>query len=104
MKYPEKQYNKALTVLKALAPHFDNIKEVHPSNIHFLIYQQLSEGQRHNAFVVDKDNNIYRKHFADSTGIESKFLFDVDNSFELYPAGTHDNHIETAMKKALKAL
>lgn len=104
MKYPVNQFNKLVTILKKLSNHFD-IENVNFSHLHFVAYQQVSEGQSHNAFVLLNDNTIMKQFQANNEGFQVfKRLCEIDDTFELYPNNTNDNHIETAIKKALKQI
>lgn len=104
MKYPEQQFKKLVATLQTLSEHVENLKEVNPHALHFLCYQQYNSGQRHNSFVVLENNTITRQHAAEAFKQDYKYLFQEDNSFELYPNNTNDSNIETAVKKALKLL
>jgi len=102
MKYPQKQFNILVDSLKKLAVHID-IKESNPHTIHYMVYQQYSEGQKHNWIYCTPGGSIQRAHkITDFTGCEK--WFNEDRDFELYPDGCNDTHIETAMKAAIKQL
>jgi len=105
MKYPRNQFEilvKALRVLK----QYINIEALNLHSLHFLVYQQFSEGQKHNRLVVD--GGILKRKFSlvDGELVENpgKDVLNFEYDFKNYPEGCNDNHIETAMKKALKSL
>lgn len=101
MKYPNDQYQIVIKSLKILAKHLD-IKSVYSSHLHYVIYQQFAQGQEHNSFYIH-ENKVIRKGFLSTTQLlNATKLIDFEATFELYPNDTNDNHIETAMKKALK--
>lgn len=106
MKYPKKQFTKLVESIKVLSQYID-IKSMHPCQLHYIVYQQLSEGQPHNRLIIDNEGQI-KRHYSLVDGRlvqnEGTPLFEVDNSFELYPEGTNDNHIETAVKRAIKTI
>ena len=103
MKYSLIQFEELVKVLKQFAVHFD-IKAINPNALHYMVYQQISEGQKHNALYCV---NGQIKKFHSLTELEKetarKFI-ESDFDFELYPSGCNDNHIETAVKKAVKSL
>ncbi len=100
MKYPKQQYDILVKSLKKLAVHL-NVNESNPHTIHYVIYQQFSEGQKHNWLYCMPGGSIQRAHKIENiTDCEKLFSENVD--FELYPKGCNDSHIETAMKNALK--
>lgn len=102
MKYPQQQFEVLTESLKKLAIHVD-IKQVNLHTLHYIIYQQYSEGQKHNWLYCLPGGQLIKAHKAASLEGAEKF-FTGNYSFELYPAGCNDNHIETAMKQALKQL
>lgn len=102
MKYPQQQYKVLVNSLKKLAVHID-IKGSNPHTIHYMIYQQYSEGQKHNWLYCMPGGSIQRAHkIADLTNCEK--WFNDNQTFELYPTGCNDSHIETAMKAAIKEM
>lgn len=103
MKYPQKQFNKLVTILKKLSNYFD-IQNMNSNQLHYLAYQQVSEGQPHNAFIVLDNNTLVRQFELDKNDTSVNRLFKTDTSFELYPNDTEDSHIETAVKRALKKI
>lgn len=107
MKYPKNQFNLLVKGLKVLNQCFENIKEVNPVSLQYLLHQQASEGQRHNAYFINKEGNIVKGYYAAALGLEGFYLlidFLTDENFPLYPAGCNDTHIETAVKSALKLI
>jgi len=104
MKYPESQFKKLVETLKVLDQHLEDIKSINVHALHFTCYQQHAAGQEHNKFIVLNDGNIMRKHAANRLQVTGTDLFVNDESFMLYPEGCNDNHIETAMKQALKTI
>lgn len=102
MKYPQKQFEILVNSLKKLAVHID-IKESNPHTLHYMVYQQYSEGQKHNWLYCMPGGNIQRAHkIKDITECEK--WFNDEQQFDLYPDGCNDSHIETAMKAAIKSL
>jgi hypothetical protein len=102
MKYPEKQFHLLVSGLKELGKVID-LRTVNPSALHFIIYQQGSEGQTHN-WIYSKDMQTVKGHaLTDLSGWE-KVVKSIPASFELYPIGCNDSHIETAVKKAIKLI
>lgn len=107
MKYPQQQFELLKKGLSVLDKVYDNIENVNPSQLQYLLYQQASEGQRHNALFVNEDGKIVKGYIAKDLGLEGfKLLIDFlnEDNFPLYPAGCNDNHVETAVKAALKAI
>ena len=105
MKYPKKQFETLATSLQVMAQHFTNLREIHPSSLHFAVFQNHSEGQTHNRLVINEAGEVHRQHFVDSARLDGfSPLISADNSFEIYPSGCNDNHIETAVKAALKTI
>ena len=101
MKYPQQQFEVLTEGLKKLAVHFD-IKSVNPHALHFMIYQQYSEGQQHN-WLYCYNGEIRKAHKIEDITNWVKF-FEGSYNFDLYPEGCNDSHIETAMKQAIKNL
>lgn len=109
MKYPQNQFEILVKALRVLKQYID-VDTLNLHSLHFLVYQQFSEGQIHNYLVLNNSN--IERNFIPNTegGIEYKTnkgavkVIDFEFNFELYPNDTNDNHIETAMKKALKSL
>jgi hypothetical protein len=105
MKYPQEQYEVLIETLKQLSLIVD-LKTTNPHTLHYIVYQQTcKEGQEHNKlYVYGKE----MKRFGNLTNEEKIFFVpliqNVNYDFQLYPEGCNDNHIETAMKKALKDL
>jgi hypothetical protein len=105
MKYPQQQFTTLLNTLKALQPAVD-LFSLHPSNIHFLVYQQHSQGQKHNCIgsIQVDGQTMYKRFHAVENKQDFQPLVNPDVDFELYPAGCNDAHIETAIKSALKMI
>lgn len=101
MKYPSEQFDKLKRVLGYLSPLMD-LRSAHPCHIHFVAYQQLSEGQTHNWLYI-RDNEVKKAHSIENINQWQKVVPETFD-FELYPTGCNDNHVETAVKKALKEL
>lgn len=104
MKYPQQQFSKLVEILKELNKYITNLKDINFSHLHYIAYQQVSLGQQHNRFVLLNDGTIITQHIAVSLNKEYKPLFETDDTFELYPNNTNDNHIETAIKRVLKEI
>lgn len=102
MKYPQKQFDLLVESVKKLAVHID-VKETNPHTIHYIIYQQFSEGQKHNWLYCCPGGTLQRAHKIDNIA-ECEKLFTGEYDFKLYPEGCNDNHIETAMKAVINKL
>ena len=100
MKYPKEQYNKLVDSLSVLRGFFD-LKGINPARLHYIVYQQHSSGQRHNALVMNQ-GTITRAHTIGDD--DTNRILPIDDSFELYPDGCIDMHITTAINKAIKEL
>lgn len=98
MKYPATQFETLKRALIIFREYFD-ILSVEETTLHYMIFQQFSEGQIHNHYYVNAEGNI-KRHFqlTDFTGWSK--MVDLKEPFELYPEGCNDNHIVTAMNKA----
>lgn len=103
MKYPPKQLEVLQAAINDLSKEID-VVITHPSQLHYLVYQQANEGQSHNWLYIKEDgSDVKRGHLLpDKTGYRK--LINVPSSFELYPYGCNDSHIETAVKYCLKTL
>jgi hypothetical protein len=99
MKYPQQQYANLLQALTILSNWLD-IDKINPSQLHYIVYQQYSDGQRHNWIYID-GTRLVKSHAVNSIDGLSKLLPNTVD-FELYPKGCNDSHIETAMKRAIK--
>jgi hypothetical protein len=102
MKYPLKQYQELTAVLKQLAVCID-LRTINPSALHFIAFQQCSEGQKHNWFMA-KGNELKKAYKLENLEGWVKWIENTNPDFLLYPEGCNDNHIETAIKKAMKEL
>ena len=105
MKYPQTQFNKLVNILTELSKYIENLKDLNESNLHYLAFQQVSEGQTHNAFVLTECGQVLKEFQAKGFNFKIKNrLCEIDNSFLLYPEGCNDNHTITAVKNALKLI
>jgi hypothetical protein len=101
MNYPNNQFETLLAGLNTLKNHFD-LTSVHPNTLHYVIYQQHSEGQKHN-WLYNLNGTILKGHQL--TGNENAVkLIEQNKDFKLYPDGCKDSHVESAVKKALKQI
>ncbi len=109
MKYPKNQYQTLIQALKQMQPWI-NIKKANPSALHFEVYQALSVHHQHNWLYYHKLHTslfeLKRAHAIDPNEMHlySKIITITSSGFELYPDGCNDNHIETAVRKAVKEL
>ena len=104
MKYPENQFNQLKKSMISLSYFFD-LKSVHPCQIHYLVYEQYSQGQTHNWIYVLPNGTLKRAHHMNDAEIkEAKKILPENCTFELYPDNCKDNHVEAAVKKALKEI
>jgi hypothetical protein len=103
MKYNKEQFEILVKCLNILKKYID-IETINPNNLHFIIYQQFSDGQKHNRLIVN--DGILKRKFTllDGKLIENQGenIINFTYDFQLYPEGCNDNHIETAVKKAIK--
>lgn len=104
MKYPSNQFELLKKSLSILSVHFD-FSNIHPCQIHYMVYQNASEGQEHNALYINDFGQIVRGYAAKKNiGFRKLISFLNDSNFLLYPEGCNDMHIETAVKNAIKQL
>lgn len=106
MNYPINQFNILTESLKQLSVLID-LKTINPNALHFIVYQQFSEGQKHNQLYCVEGGTLKRYYQLTEQEKETaqKLLkFENDVEFLLYPDKCNDNHVETAVKKALKDL
>lgn len=102
MKYPKQQFEILKGAMKTLAPLID-LKTVNKHSLHFIIFEQFSKGHEHNWLYCIPGGTLAKGHqISDLTGCRK--LIETDFDFQLYPEGTNDSHIETAMKQAYKDL
>jgi len=101
MKYPTKQFEVLVSGLRQLA-EVVNVQSIHPVQLHYIVYQQGSEGQTHN-WLYRKGTEVRRAHSIEDLSGWQK-VANVPSSFQLYPDGCNDSHIETAVKRAIKSL
>jgi hypothetical protein len=98
MKYPAQQFNKLTERMSKLSELFD-LNSVHPCSLHWLVFQNSSPAHEHNALYTD--GKTITHGFAVNGREGFTRVIQPDESFELYPDGCTDGHIETAVKKAL---
>ncbi len=95
MKYPENQFNKLIKVLPLILAHYKltagDISTNDASILNTLHFKCFC-----NQNYTDDNGNVIK--------IDGKRLLPLDENFLLYPTGCNDNHIETAMKRAIKQL
>lgn len=103
MKYPQAQLEKVKTVLTKLDSLNVDYSKMHPCSIQFLVFQQYSSGQLHNS-LVNTPNGIFRRATAEAMKVDYTVLFETDDTFELYPEGCNDSHVETGIKYVLKQI
>jgi hypothetical protein len=105
MNYPQKQFEQLKELVSFTKKHDQFTIDIHPCALHYFFYEQFSEGHKHN-WLYTINGNIKRGHSIDQKQIDSgeaKKIFNMNfNEFELYPDRCNDNHIETAVKKAIK--
>ena len=101
MNYPQQQFNVLTEAIKKFAVHFD-VKEINPNTLHYIIFQQFSEGQKHN-WLYCFNGEIKRHHQINDLSNWDKF-FSLDFQFELYPDNCNDKNVEVAVNKAIKIL
>jgi len=99
MKYPKAQFDKLTFILNQLSIYID-IKSINDSRLHYLCYQQISEGQEHN-HIYSVNGSLKRYHQLEETEKENavKVVTGIKD-FKLYPNGCNDDNIETAIRKA----
>lgn len=103
MKYPKQQFEQLKGYIKTLADAVP-ITGVHPCRLHYIVYQQGSKGQMHNWIYTNGKGELKTAHqIGDDLSGWTKLL-DVPETFELYPAGCNDDHVQTAVKAALKQI
>ena len=104
MKYPATQFETLLTILKQFAVHFD-LNSINPHSLHYMVFQQLSEGQTHNHLYCVEGGTLKRYfQLTEPEKLTAVKFIESDFDFQLYPSGCNDNHVETAMRNALKQL
>ncbi|WPZ08736.1 hypothetical protein [Roseivirga spongicola] len=99
MKYPKEQQQVFERFLKKIAPIID-IKNSNGHSLHFMCFQQHSEGQKHN-WLYNTTEGLKRGYKLTEDEEAHKF-FESDFEFELYPEGCNDSHVETMIKYTLK--
>lgn len=104
MKYPKQQFETLVDTLKVLSTHFE-LSSVHPCSLHYVVYQQASEGQKQNWLYCIEGGQLSRYHALTEEQKQTAIKWlNISPDFALYPEGCNDNHIETAVKNALKLL
>jgi len=101
MKYPQNQFEQLKNAIKEFNNYFE-VENINPSSLHYTIYQQGSEGQKHNWFYINNETKAIRRGHAIEDFNNYSKLIQVSKDFELYPKGCNDSHIETAVKAAIK--
>ena len=101
MKYPKSQFTKLKAILSKLNEVYTNLDFVHPAKLHYIAYQQVSDGQINNR-LVNCEGVIINQWAVE--GKEFAPICQIDTEFELYPNGCNDKHVVTATKKALKEI
>ena len=101
MKYPKNQQQVFERFLKELFTIID-VEKINPNTLHYICFQQHSEGQKHNWLYCTVDG-LKREHQLTENEDAVK-LFDSNFEFELYPDGCNDNHIETMVRRTIKNL
>lgn len=107
MKYPKEQYDVLVECLKVFHVHKIDVRDVSPNSLHYMVFQQFSDGQKHNWLYCVPGGVLKREHqlTEEERKTSVKFLnFTLEKPFELYPEGCDDTHIPTAVKKAIKEL
>lgn len=95
MKYPQEQYEKLVKDLPKLLEFYGLDTEA---------ISNLSVGQLHTVHCRLFQQKNYTDDNANIKFVDGVRLFDMDESFKLYPDGCNDDHIETAMKNAIKSI
>lgn len=105
MKYPQQQFDVLVSAIKEFNKYVD-VTSLNPFNLHQMVYNQFSEGQKHNRLLVQDGVLVRAFRLLDGELIpnEGTPLINYSFGFELYPNNTNDSHIETAMKNAIKAI
>jgi hypothetical protein len=102
MKYPKKQFEKIVEVLKILKEIYD-LENLHEFRIYALVLNNISKHREWNALVKLDSGRVI---LANQVKENQKFskVIETDESFVEYPEGINDNHIKTAIKAALKLI
>jgi hypothetical protein len=102
MKYPQKQFETLSETIKIFDKIGIDVNSIHPCSLHYQVFAQFSEGLQHNSLWIE-NGQLKRKHSLQDVEKAQK-LVQIEANFELYPNDCNDNHIETAVKKAIKEL
>ena len=95
MKYPENQFKNLVSYLdKVLNAYKLSANDVELDNVGLLNTLHFK------CFV----NVNYTDDNANVLKVDGNRLLPIDEDFMLYPKGCNDNHIETAIKNAIKQL
>lgn len=105
MKYPTQQFSILVECLKTLSNYID-IKAIDTNRLHYIVATQYNEGQTHNHLIVSNGElkrqcSLINEELVKNEGELLKF---PEYDFKLYPEGCNDNHIHTAVKKAIKLI
>lgn len=107
MKYPINQQQIFEQFVKQISVHIKP-SDIGIHTLYFMCYQQHAEGNSHNWLYCVPNRGLMPKFMLLREGIDinecSKFFECEVNTFELYPIGINDNHIETMVKYTLKKL
>lgn len=95
MKYPAQQFDKLTKALPVLLDSYGITTEQ---------ARDLTVGQLHTVHCRVFQQKNYTDDNANVKFIDGQRLFPIDEAFKLYPDGCNDDHIETAMKAAIKQL
>jgi hypothetical protein len=89
MKYPQEQFEKLVAALKTIKEKRPDIifENLHVSTVHYFVYKNLR-------FPSNNPNVAFMR--------DGSRLLEIDETFELYPNDTNDDHVATAVRKALK--
>lgn len=103
MKFPQNQFELLVKFLKELSKYID-VHSMNASALYYTVYTQGNEHNKHNHlyFIDGAIKKFYT--LSEEELINAVKILEVPNTFELYPNGCNDTHIETAIKKALKQL
>ena len=104
MKYPATQFEVLLCVMKQLSVHM-KLNNMSLSVIHYIVYQQLSDSQKHNHLYCI-EGGILKRGFDLTENEKLTAIKFIENTFDfrLYPEKCNDTNVETAVRKALKQL
>ena len=102
MKYPKKQFQNIVEVLKILKEIYD-LENLHEFRIYALVLNNISKHREWNALVkLDSGKVILANQVKENQNFSK--VTETDESFVDFPEGINDNHIKTAVKAALKLI